>query len=172
MSDTEINLFSQERRRNVYVHLVKINAPIISHIGPYIILEWYYFDIKSLGTSFYIISCVELFLYNVTLSQLVLWCNSIERSNNDMFKARILQVPSCKLKHLKQREKQIKLSNKQIRIEIRPSKHKTYKIEKEYDLQFNKNIISKVFISDPRQNKPSLVPKSSSYQDVLLDCSE
>ena len=48
-----------------------------------------------------------------------------------MFKARILQVPLCKLKHLKRREKQIKLSNEQIRIDIRSSKHKTYKIEKE-----------------------------------------
>ena len=48
-----------------------------------------------------------------------------------MFKARILQVPSCKLKHLKRREKQIKLSHKQIRIDIRSSKHKTYKMEKE-----------------------------------------
>ena len=48
-----------------------------------------------------------------------------------MFRAKICQVPPCKLKHLKRREKQIKLSNKQIRIEIRPSKHKTYKIEKE-----------------------------------------
>ena len=48
-----------------------------------------------------------------------------------MFRAKILQVPLCKLKHLKGREKQIKLSNKQIRIEIRPSKHKTYKSKKE-----------------------------------------
>ena len=48
-----------------------------------------------------------------------------------MFKARILQVPSCKLKHLKRREKQIKLSNEQIRIDIRSSKHKTYKVKKE-----------------------------------------
>ena len=47
-----------------------------------------------------------------------------------MFRAKILQVPLCKLKHLKQRENQIKLSNKQIRIEIRSSKHKTYKVKK------------------------------------------
>ena len=89
-----------------------------------------------------------------------------------MFRAKILQVPSCKLKHLKWREKQIKMSNEQIRIHIRSSKHKTYKVKKEYNLQFNKNIISKVYISKPRQIKPSLVPKSSSYQDVILDCSE
>ena len=33
-------------------------------------------------------------------------------------------------------------------------------------------MISKVYINDPRQIKPSLVPKYSAYQDVLLDCSE
>ena len=46
-----------------------------------------------------------------------------------MFKARILQVPSYKLKHLDRREKQIKIPNEQIRIHIRSSKHKTYKVK-------------------------------------------
>merc|ERR1712240_503801 len=98
--------------------------------------------------------------------------NLIERSNNDIFKARTLQVPSYKLKHLDWREKQIKISNDQIRIYIRLSKPKTYKLKRNKISQFNKNITSKVYINNRRQIKSSLFPKSSSYQDVLLDCSE
>merc|ERR1712240_364608 len=98
--------------------------------------------------------------------------NLIERSNNDIFKARTHQVPSYKLKHLDWREKQTKISNEQIRIHIRSSKLKTYKLKRNRISQFNKNITSKVYINNLRQIKPSLVPKSSLYQDVLLNCSE
>ena len=113
--------------------------------------------------------CKEDFAVRVTLtrlSQLVLWSNLIERSNNNIFKARTLQVPSYKLKHLDWREKQIKISNEQIRIHIRSSKPKTYKVKRNKISQFNKNITSKVYINNWRQIKSSLVLKSSSYQDV------
>merc|ERR1712240_758096 len=98
--------------------------------------------------------------------------NLIERSNNNIFKARKLQVPSYKLKHLDWREKQIKISNEQIRTHIRSSKPKKYKLKRNKISQFNKNITSKVYINNWRRIISSLVPKSSSYQDVLLDCSE
>ena len=90
----------------------------------------------------------------------------MERSNNDIFKARTLQVPSYKPKHLDWREKQIKISNEQIRIHNRSSKPKTYKVKRNKISQFNKNITSKVYINNGRQIKSSLVLKSSLYQDV------
>ena len=84
----------------------------------------------------------------------------------NIFKALTLQVPSYKPKHLDCREKQIKISNEQIRMHINSSKPKTYKVKRNKISQFNKNITSKVYISNRRQIISSLVHKSSSYQDV------
>merc|ERR1712240_456501 len=98
--------------------------------------------------------------------------NLIERSNNNIFKALTLQVPSYKPKHLDWREKQINISNEQIRIHIRSSKSKTYKVKRNKISQFNKNITSKVYINIGGKSKLHLFISLLRVKTYIPDCSE
>merc|ERR1712240_398662 len=83
----------------------------------------------------------------------------------NIFKALTLQVPSYNPKHLDCREKQIKISNEQIRTHNNSSKPKTYKVKRNKIIQFNKILQAKSYISNRKQIISSLVHKSSLYQE-------